>query len=333
MFTQARIKLTAWYLVIIMTVSLFFSVIIYQTVSQEFQRRINAIERRMMAPGNVLFNPPSNDLVFINEIKEAQVKLLLTLLYTNGVIFFLSAVLGYLLAGKTLRPIEESITKQKRFISDASHELKTPITAILTSLEITLRDKNKTTKKLTTVIRENLKDMENLKKLTENMLFLAKNGEVPLIKTSFDTKEVILGELKLQKPIIKKRKIKIKKELSNQKINSSKEEFQKLFSILLDNAIKYSPDGKKISIQTKKKKGSFFLVVKDEGIGISKNDIKKIFERFYRSDISRTKTDSGGFGLGLSIAKQITDHLGGSIKVDSKLKIGSTFTVCLPFKS
>ncbi|MCD8485003.1 ATP-binding protein [Candidatus Woesebacteria bacterium] len=111
-------------------------------------------------------------------------------------------------------------------------------------------------------------------------------------------------------------------------IQGDKESLVGLFVILIENAIKYSKQNTKLHITAKKKSGTVEIAIKDYGIGITSEDIPHIFERFYRSDKSRSQTE--GFGLGLSIAKQVVDKHGGHIEVTSILGKGSTFTVSLP---
>jgi signal transduction histidine kinase len=103
-----------------------------------------------------------------------------------------------------------------------------------------------------------------------------------------------------------------------------------LFTILLDNAIKYSPANTTITLISKKRDNGIIIEVSDQGIGIEEKDISRIFERFYRADKSRTKTDVSGYGLGLSIAKQIVEDHNGIILVKSTVGRGTTFFVSLP---
>ena len=135
-FRKARLKLTAWYLFIIMAISLSFSAFIYRGITQEFQRRLHTIERRLDFRGHGIRPPIGQAEFFIQDLEETRQRVLLVLLYTNGAILAFSALAGYFLAGKTLKPIESVMEEQKRFVADASHELKTPLTALITSTEV-----------------------------------------------------------------------------------------------------------------------------------------------------------------------------------------------------
>lgn len=140
MFKTARLKLTAWYLLFIMAISLSFSAFIYRGVTLEFQRRLSAIEHRLELRRHGFVPPAGRAQFFVQDLEEARQRLWLILIYTNGAIFLFSAIAGYFLAGRTLKPIEQSLEEQKRFVAEASHELKTPLTALQTSVEVALRD-------------------------------------------------------------------------------------------------------------------------------------------------------------------------------------------------
>ena len=334
MFKQARIKLTVTYLAIIMTISICFSAFIFRMVSFEFERRISEIERRVRV--GQMGPPPSvsQGLLFISDIKEAQDKVLFVLIYTNIVILVFSSFAGYFLAGTTLRPIEIVVEEQKRFVADASHELKTPLTALQTSIEVTLRDKNINLKKALYTLKDSLADVKNLTLLTNDLLSLTRyqqNGSIGLFK-KINIGELIDESIENIRPISKKKNIDIRTDINKVHVNGNREDLSKLITILLDNAIKYTPDNGKVDIKSIKKNRNAVVTVSDTGIGVSKSEIPLVFERFYRTDASRSKVKASGFGLGLSIAKSIVDIHKGSIEVDSVVGKGSTFTVKLPVK-
>ena len=333
MFRSAKIKLTFWYLVIIMAISLSFSAVIYRGVTLEFQRRLNIIERRfnVETPRGWRMQGPVHDY-FLEDLNQARNRVLFLLLYANGVILVLSATAGYFLAGKTLKPIENVLEEQKRFVADASHELKTPLTALQTSIEVTLRDKKLNLNGAKKVLAENLDDIESLKKLSNDLLALTsyqQNGD-KMTKTKVSVREAVESAYKKIRPLAKKKDIKITLKMKEAKLIVNKESLEKLITILLDNAVKYTNKGGKVSLSTSKGGRYFIIRVKDNGIGISERDLPHIFDRFYQADQSRSKLSSGGSGLGLSIAKRIVKLHGGSIKADSVINKGSTFTVRLP---
>jgi len=333
MFTKARLKLTLWYISIIMVVSLAFSTTIYTMVNREFNRRFIAIENRLRLYPLYEKQAPSHKPYFLQEIVEARHQLIVILLYTNGIILVFTSAASYFLAGKTLRPIEEAMVEQKRFVADASHELRTPLTALITTTEVTLRDKKLKLAEAKEVLRENLDEIKRLSRLANQLLTLASHEQAKkLTKQKLDLSKTITAAISKLQPEIKSKKQQIIYAPKKITLSADYDELVKLFTIFLDNAHKYSDKNKKITISTKAQKKHVDISIKDQGVGISLNDIGRIFERFYRADSSRCKTTTNGFGLGLAIARDIVNRHGGEIKVKSKLGHGTTFSIKLPYK-
>lgn len=331
MFYSARLKLTAWYLVIIMAVSISFTAFIYRGVSIEFENRLNAIEARLELRKYGFYPPPGQVEYFIQDLEEAKERVFYILVYTNLAILIFSAIAGFFLAGKTLHPIELAMNEQKRFVADASHEFKTPLTALQTSIEVALRDKKLSLREAKLLLKDSLSDIGNLSTLSNYLLGLAKfQRDNRLLKENVTGKEIVDNSVKKIIPLAKSKNILIEKDIVDSKFNGGKESLEKLMTILLENAIKYSPDKSKIVVKTDARKNKVIFEVKDQGMGIEKKDIPHIFERFYRADISRTKHSDQGFGLGLSLAEQIADQHKGEIKVSSEPGKGSVFKVILP---
>lgn len=333
MFKKARVKLTAWYLLIIMTISISFSAFIYGTVTMEFQRRFDNIERRLEFEELGLRPPVGDPSYFLQDLQESRKNVFFILLYTNGVILVLSTLAGYILAGKTLSPIEAALDEQKRFVADASHELKTPLTALQTTIEVSLRDKKLNIKDAKEILKSNLEETQRLSKLATDLLTLTRyqsgNGNFTLSKSNI--KNIVKDVYKSLLPVINKKDIKVKLTLDDISLNINKDSIYQLVTILLDNAIKFSNKGKGvIYVSVGKEHNLLVLKVKDNGIGIPKKDIPYIFDRFYRVDQSRSKHEIDGFGLGLSMAKRIVELHKGTINVESTLGKGSTFKVNIP---
>ena len=332
MFKSARIKLTAWYLLIIMAVSFSFSAFIYRSVSFEFQRRLNAIETRLELRRYGLRPPPGQVEFFIEDLKEARRRVLLVLIYTNAVILVISAVAGYFLAGKTLIPIEAMVEGQKRFVADASHELRTPLTSMKTEVEVAIRNKKLNLREARELLKSNLDEVNKMNNFSDYLLTLSRyesNGRgLPMEKVNLA--EVAQQSIERNAPLAKEKEIKIKSQLDEISIKGNPQSLVELISILINNAVKYSSTGKSLSLSLRKMGKYAVIEVKDEGIGIAKEDLPHIFDRFYRADTSRSKSKTDGYGLGLAIAKSIADLHQGSIQATSKLGKGSTFTVKLP---
>ncbi|PJE67815.1 hypothetical protein COU95_00220 [Candidatus Shapirobacteria bacterium CG10_big_fil_rev_8_21_14_0_10_40_9] len=333
MFKSARLKLTGWYLVIIMTISLTFSAVIYKGVTFEFGRRLNIIERRLIFEERIPRSPIGPQPFFIEDLEEARKRVLFILFYANGAILIFSGLAGYLLAGKTLRPIERTLEEQKRFVADASHEMRTPLTALKTSMEVALRDKKISLSGAKKVIKSNLEDIDGLQTLSNNLLSLANyqsNGQ-SLVFGSVEMAEVVKSAYRKILPLAKKKGIEINLKVKKQKVKGNKESLEQMMLIFLDNAVKYTPRGGQVWVETKQDRRNLIIKIKDNGIGISQKDIPHVFERFYRVDQSRSKDNVAGFGLGLSLAKRIIEIHKGTVKVSSVLGKGTTFTVLIPF--
>lgn len=326
MFTSARLKLTAWYLAIIMFISLSFSLFIYQILSMEIYRFARTQRYRIDRRYDEILSPPPFDIELINEAKH---RLIMTLITINSSILAISGTVGYFLAGRTLDPIQQMVEEQNRFISDSSHELRTPLTALKSSLEVNLRDKKLTLVEAKKLMSENIEDVNHLQLLSDNLLKLTQyqssNSSQIFEKITLDS--IITSALAKVQPLAKSKRQIIKYTKNNSLIFGDKNSLIELFVILLDNAIKYSHNKGNIIINIESKSKQLLVSIQDNGVGISPADLPHIFDRFYRSDTSRAKTDISGFGLGLSIAKKIVDNHHGTIKVASQLGHGSVFTV------
>lgn len=330
MFQSARLKLTAWYLTIIMVLSIMFSIAIYRVLTQEIERfeRVNRfriehrLQNRMMTP-----LPASQEL-----IEETKYRILLMLALVNVGILISAGAFGYMLAGRTLAPIQTMVEEQYRFVSDASHELRTPLTSLKSAFEVYLRQKDPHGLETRTLVEESLQEVDKLQTLSESLLQLAQYQQPnrTLVVTSLSIADVIDQAIRMVTPLAKKKHIVIIKRIHEGRIQGNRDSLTDLLVILLDNAIKYSPDKSDIALTCKKTDGSLTLSVSDNGIGIREGDIPHIFDRFYRADAARTATKSSGYGLGLAIAKKITSLHHGSINVKSVFAKGTTFTVRLP---
>lgn len=324
MFKEARLKLTAWYLLIIMVISLSFSGIIFSMVSME-------MERFSRSPRFVIENR-QNILEREDLLKESKKRLFVFLAEINGVILIISGSLGYFLAGKTLSPIQKMLEEQKRFVSDASHELRTPLTALKSMFEVGLRDKKMSLKEARILISEGVEESDKLKKLSDFLLELARenyNGQKILFE-KVKVSEIVGEAIKKIEIKAKNKKMKILTSINGYSVKGNKDKLSELFVILLDNAVKYSPNDTQIKVIAKKTKGQVIIKVIDQGKGIEEKDLAHIFERFYRADSARSHTDEGGYGLGLAIAKKIVEEHKGKILVKSIFDKGSEFKIILP---
>lgn len=344
MFKRARIKLTLWYLLIIMTISISFSAVIYQFLTSEINRAIRMEKMRQQGiyyPAKkflIQFDEPTQQGIIIappspEVLEEAKNRILMMLIAINIGILGLSGVAGYLLAGLTLKPIKNMVDEQNRFITDASHELRTPLTSLRSEIEVNLRDKKLTLKEARQLLESNLEEVNNLQYLSDNLIKLAQTHKPNGAKfEKISVLEIAEGAIKKVNKLADKKDIVITKNTDNIFVEGDKQGLKELLVIFLDNAIKYSPENSEVNLSAKKSGGNAVIEIKDHGIGIEKEDIPLLFERFYRADKARSKKDTDGFGLGLSIAKQIVDKHNGSIDIKSKAGSGTVFQIKLPIK-
>ena len=334
MFQKARLKLTAWYLLIIMLISVSFSLVIFRVQMQEVERFAMAqrmrLERDLFQGDDFRPKPPEIDQ---DLIVETENRLLINILIINAFILVASGISGYLLAGKTLRPIKDMVDEQDRFISDSSHELRTPLTSLKSAMEVSLRDKNLTLADAKILIKDNIEDVNRLQKLSDSLIQLTrKNSKHGLKIENISTKEILESAIRQISSQAKIKTIVIKSKIKNLTLLGDQEKLTNLFVILLDNAVKYSSEKNIVTVKAWKTKHFINVSVKDQGVGIVENDLPHIFDRFFRADSSRSNVKASGYGLGLSIAKMIVDQHHGSIKVKSIIGKGTVFTVKLPCK-
>lgn len=329
MFHSARLKLTAWYLMIIMLISIMFSVVIYKVTSHEVERfeRIQRfrIERLRRFPDQIPIAPEL--------LEETKHRILFILIVINSGILIIAGGLGYILAGRTLAPIKEMVDEQNRFITDASHEMRTPLTSLKSAFEVYLRSNTQTLAEAQKLVGESIGEVNKLQSLSESLLQLAqyqKPDDRYLKFEKLSLTQVIKDAIRKIELIARQKEIAITYDAKQIEIMGNKYGLGDLILILLDNAVKYSPQASKIIVKTKRTENFVTVSIKDQGIGIHQKDISCIFDRFYRTDRARSKSDSTGYGLGLSIAKKIVEVHKGTIQVESRLGKGSVFEIKLP---
>lgn len=322
------LKLTAWYLGFIMLLSLTFSIFVYRVSLSELERGL----RRPSSMGSSLYfgNENSYNAFRQDRLRQGEVNIRANLLLFNIIILVAGGGVSYFFARRTIRPIEEALEAQTRFSADASHELRTPLAVMQTETEVALRDSKLTTAEAKEVLKSNLEEVVRVRSLTEGLLRLARSaGELETVKRLNLADVAELAMERMDKPA-RARKIKIEPELARVFCRGDQENLDELAVILLDNAVKYSQVGKTIWLKTYTEGKHAVMMVADEGEGIKASQLEHIFERFYRADTSRTKQKVEGFGIGLSIAKQIAEAHGGFIEAHSELGVGTTFLIKIP---
>ncbi|WP_346920747.1 HAMP domain-containing sensor histidine kinase [Clostridium sp. UBA7339] len=275
-----------------------------------------------------------NRIALIN--KSPQQNLLKNLLKTFFITGFISLIIlftiSYYLAYKTIVPIKEVFEKQKQFIADASHELRTPIAIIKTNLALVSSNKDKTIESQGKWMNYIDLQTDRMSHLIDDMLSLAKLDEDKKVLNlqPININKILENLLMSFEAVFFENKIELQNNLKdNFFINGDLEEIKKLFNILMDNAIKHTFPNGTITITSSKLKSKMEIIITNTGEGIPDKDLEKIFERFYRSDESRQRK-TGGYGLGLAIANSIVISHKGKIYARSNAGKDTSFIVELP---
>ncbi len=227
--------------------------------------------------------------------------------------------------------LDSSFELMKQFSADASHELRTPLTVLRTQLETALASRTSPSE-LKKIVAQCLDEALRMGSILENLLLLGRGDSgQPAIKHERVRLDELMRDTYDETVILASQKsIEVKIEnTDNVLIWGDRERLRQMILNLVDNAIKYSGEKSTITLSLAKNDGGAAMVVRDQGIGIPKSEIARIFDRFYRVDRARSRT-LGGSGLGLAIVKWIVDAHGGTIAVKSGVDKGSEFTVTLP---
>jgi len=236
-----------------------------------------------------------------------------------------------------LQRLEASFRQMTQFTADASHELRTPLTVIRGNLELILRNKALLNGYARPVevhetLAQTLEEAERLSKTVGQLMELAQldSGEIQLEQEVFDFTELVITTVDQMKLLAEDKRIQLEMQPSPLvQVKGDRHRLKQVLLNLIDNAIKYCPENSAVQIRLTHEDSSCVLEVKDNGPGIGKGEIHRLFDRFYRIDKARSR-EIGGSGLGLSICKSICEGHGGRIEAESDLKKGSIFRVTLP---
>jgi signal transduction histidine kinase len=275
------------------------------------------------------------------EIEEELERLLWALGWGGLLAIALSSMGGWWFVKKTLQPVEKNYEQMRQFTGDASHELRSPLTAIKTSVDVIRSHPER-------IHRDDVQKMAaiahatgQMSNLVEDLLFMArfdntKFSEYERHKLLFSPSELLEDLLEILETQIQQKEITLHTNLYDPKLNQiniygEPHEIRRLFMNLLENAIAYTPKAGDITVNLLEHEDYLKVSISDTGIGIATEDLDHIFERFWRADRARTRR-SGGSGLGLSIAQAIANRHGTTINVKSEIGVGSSFSVKFFYK-
>jgi two-component system sensor histidine kinase CiaH len=243
-------------------------------------------------------------------------------------IFFISKFF----ANKAIEPIKNVFDKQKQFIADASHELKTPLAVINTNVDVLLTNGEDNINDGSKWLYYIKSEVERMTKLTNDLLYLTQidYSDINIIFSEFDLSEAVENVILTMEAVIYENNISLQYDIeANIKVYGNIEQIKQVVMILLDNALKYTNHKGSVNVTLKKYQSNILFSVINTGIGIPVECTDEIFDRFYRIDKSRAR-NKGGYGLGLAIAKAIVEQHKGRIAVKSVEDESTTFTVELP---
>ncbi|CAK4833568.1 unnamed protein product [Aphanomyces euteiches] len=267
----------------------------------------------------------------------AQQKILTNLVYTFAAVGLVMLIIIYFtsrfFANRSIAPVKEAFNKQKQFIADASHELKTPLAVINTNADVLLANSEDTIHNQVKWLHHIQSETDRMKTLTNDLLYLTEmdDSRASMIFTSFNASEAVEGVILTMEAVMFEKDISLAYEIEpSLTVHGNSEQIKQVVMILLDNSIKYTNPKGSITLTLKKRHNEIQLKVTNSGEGIATEHLERIFDRFYRADPSRSRKQ-GGYGLGLAIAKSIVEQHKGKIYAKSVLNETTSFYVQLPF--
>ena len=317
-FSTARLKLTFYYSLTAIVILSIASIILYDAILTNFTSSI--LE-------NVI-DPNIAQII----IDKAQDILLNRFITVDAIIMIFIIIIEFFLTHKTLEPIRSNMQKQKRFIADASHELRTPTAVVISGLEVALSNKNLDFSTAKKTLENTLNEMREFSELSNTLLDISKNDSKISNKfESININALINSVVNKDKNLALLKEINIETNLKNDAtILGNKIDLERVIYNILDNAIKYTPKRGNITVSDEISKGKYILTISDTGNGIPKDIIDKIFDPFFRGDASR---NTEGAGLGLTLSKKIILNYKGTIAINSEENKGTNVIITLPISS
>jgi signal transduction histidine kinase len=318
-FFEARLGLTLYYLLTAVVILCGSSIITYNAILSNLKDSI--LERG--------FDP----IISQEILSDAKTILLNRFLTIDSLIILFTVIVGFLLTNRTLKPIKSNMLKQKRFIADASHELRTPTAVVISGLEVALSNKKLDFTLAKKTLENTLDEMRELSELSNNLLDISKYNmsEANIKYENINIDEEIRHIAEKNKSLAKIKEINVETKIESPAVVlGNKIELARVFYNILDNAIKYTPHNGKILISGEIKANKYLITISDNGSGISKDAINKIFDPFFRGEKAR---NTDGAGLGLTLSKKIIENHKGTISIKSLENKGTSVIIILPLAS
>lgn len=319
-FFKVRVKLTLLYTLTASVIIAGYSFALYEILLSDFA---DSIRDRLYG-----LNPHIAELIMTRTSSILKGRILIIDISILSVII----VFSFFLTKRTLKPIRDNMHKQRRFVADASHEMRTPIAVVISGLEVALRNKNLDVENARTTLVETLDEMKEFSKLSTHLLDISRyDAGIQVEMAHLDVTDIIETVVQKIKLLADDKKIVLTSTIQHHGVILGNQiELHRVFFNLLHNAIKYTASEGKIVVSGVKRNKKYVLSITDTGIGMEEDVVSKIFDPFFQGDKSRSK---GGAGLGLTLAKRIVENHKGSIGIHSQLGEGTTVTVSFPLAS
>lgn len=265
----------------------------------------------------------------------ARQGILTKLIYTFSAVALVMLIIIYFIsrffANRAIAPVKEAFEKQKQFIADASHELKTPLAVIRTNTDVLLANRDETVGSQAKWLGYIKQETERMNKLTSDLLYLTEmeGARSSMLFAKFDLSEAVETIILTMEAVIYEKQLQLSYEIEPELIvTGNREQIKQVVIILLDNAVKYANAKGSVTISLKKQHQDAVLSVANTGDGIAPEHLSRIFDRFYRTDASRSRKQ-GGYGLGLAIAKSIVEQHKGKLYARSAVGESAVFDMHL----
>ena len=271
-------------------------------------------------------------LVSTGYLTHALVRLGLVLLAIWAATMLLFLAVSVKLSAVAVRPMEEAMAREKQFVADASHDLKTPLSVILANTAIMAENPDATVESVRRWLTSTNDAAKRMQALISQMLKLAEveGQEKPVLREEVDLAAIAMKAALEMESLAYEKQVALDTELPETcRIRGNADYLLRIVSSLLENALKYEPAGGRVLLTLSPEKRKAALSVRNFGSRIPEADLPHVFDRFYRSDKSR-RNESGSFGLGLAIAREMTEKLGGTITAASSPETGTEFRVVFP---
>jgi signal transduction histidine kinase len=336
-FRQSIIKLTIIYAVIIASILFISSSVLFAVFSKRLEQRFRVpviTENGTITSGIIKIDAPRPGFPSPDEVRSDLVDLLMLV---NGFLLVVAGTLSYKLAEWTMTPLKKTYERERRFLSDASHELRTPLSILKMETENELLN-TKLSANEKAKRESNLEEINRMSNLVSDLLTLSRlaENEVAAMRkpVAINLSAVITKSVDRLQKLADEHNVAVTTSLPGEivTIESDTTLLDTILSNAIKNAIIYNKPEGSVTIYLSHNETSVEIAIADTGIGMSPEDTERIFERFYRTDKSRSRK-TGGSGLGLSIVRSAVEALGGSVSLDSEINKGTTLTYTLPKKA